>query len=125
MGYTRREKAFVVFLPWYSSALRSEWTHSYQSRFGREEWLKPYADAVLQGLPQQGIKAINIISPAFAVDCLETLEEICFELKDVFVEAGGEHYDYIPALNDSDGQVALYQELITSNTRMWTVKNER
>jgi len=123
--YPRRCSQTSELVAEYLGLTNDEWTHSYQSRFGREEWLKPYADAVLQGLPQQGIKAINIISPAFAVDCLETLEEICFELKDVFVEAGGEHYDYIPALNDSDGQVALYQELITSNTRMWTVKNER
>lgn len=97
-----------------------EWTHSYQSRFGREEWLKPYADECLLALTAKEIKSLNVISPAFAVDCLETLEEICFELKDVFEAAGGEKYDYIPALNDNDDHVELYQSLITENTKQWS-----
>ncbi|WP_438465258.1 ferrochelatase [Marinomonas sp. PE14-40] len=97
----------------------SQWTHSYQSRFGREEWLKPYADETLKTLAQNGIKSLNVISPAFAVDCLETLEEICFELKEVFEEAGGEKYDYIPALNDNDDHVALYRSLILENSSQW------
>lgn len=100
---------------------KDEWTHSYQSRFGREEWLKPYADETLTSLAQSGIKELNIISPAFAVDCLETLEEICFELKEVYQDAGGEQYDYIPALNDSDDQVKLYQSLITENSKQWSL----
>lgn len=97
----------------------SQWTHSYQSRFGREEWLKPYADEMLKKLAQNGTKSLNVISPAFAVDCLETLEEICFELKEVFEEAGGEKYDYIPALNDNDDHVALYRSLILENSSQW------
>ena len=97
----------------------SQWTHSYQSRFGREEWLKPYADETLKKLAQNGIKSLNVISPAFAVDCLETLEEICFELKEVFEEAGGEKYDYITALNDNDDHVALYRSLILENSSQW------
>lgn len=97
----------------------SQWTHSYQSRFGREEWLKPYADETLKKLAQNGTKSLNVISPAFAVDCLETLEEICFELKEVFEEAGGEKYDYIPALNDNDDHVALYRSLILENSSQW------
>lgn len=97
----------------------SQWTHSYQSRFGREEWLKPYADETLEKLARNGIKSLNVISPAFAVDCLETLEEICFELKEVFEEAGGEKYDYIPALNDNDDHVALYRTLILENSSQW------
>lgn len=104
----------------YLELKQDEWTHTYQSRFGREEWLKPYADEVLAELPAKGIDAINIISPAFAIDCLETLEEICFELKDVFVEAGGKEYDYIPALNDSSEHIELYQDLIQANTQNWT-----
>ena len=97
----------------------SEWTHSYQSRFGREEWLQPYADETLKTLAQGGVKSLNVISPAFAVDCLETLEEICFELKEVFEEAGGEKYDYISALNDNDDHAALYRELILKNSSQW------
>lgn len=96
-----------------------QWTHSYQSRFGREEWLKPYADETLIKLAESDVKRINVISPAFAVDCLETLEEICFELKEVFVEAGGQAYDYIPALNDTDDQAKLYDALISENSTQW------
>lgn len=117
--YPRRCQRTSELVAQYLGLQDEEWTHVYQSRFGREEWLKPYADEVLEQLPSKGIKSINIISPAFAVDCLETLEEICFELKEVFEEAGGERYDYIAALNDSTEQVALYKELITSNTSMW------
>ncbi|MCB5160307.1 ferrochelatase [Marinomonas algarum] len=97
-----------------------EWTHVYQSRFGREEWLKPYADATLKMFPSQGIKRINVISPAFAIDCIETLEEITLELGDEFKDNGGEAFDYIPALNDSPEQVALYMDLIEQNTKQWT-----
>lgn len=97
----------------------SEWSHVYQSRFGREEWLQPYADVTLRSFPANGIKRINIISPAFSVDCLETLEEVTFELGDEFKACGGEAYNYIPALNDSDAQVALYCDLIKQNSKQW------
>ena len=100
---------------------KEDWTHSYQSRFGREEWLKPYANEVLAELAKRGVKDLNIISPAFAVDCLETLEEICFELKEVFEEAGGEKYDYIPALNDNEDHVLLYNALIKENSKQWSL----
>lgn len=122
--YARRCMCTSELVAAYLGLSDDEWTHAYQSRFGREEWLKPYADMTLENLPEKGIKRVNIISPAFAVDCLETLEEICFELKEVFMEAGGEEYDYIPALNDSDSQVLLYQTLIESNTSMWSVHND-
>lgn len=90
----------------------TEWTHVYQSRFGREEWLRPYADETLKQLAQKGRTKINIVSPAFSIDCLETLEEVSEELKELFIEAGGEAYDYVPALNDSDEQVALYEKIV-------------
>ncbi|GHF77545.1 ferrochelatase [Thalassotalea marina] len=75
---------------------------TFQSRFGKAEWLKPYTDETLEGLPAQGVKNVAIISPAFSADCLETLEELVHENKDIFIEAGGEAYSYIPALNDRD-----------------------
>lgn len=96
-----------------------EWTHVYQSRFGREEWLKPYADATLTALPSKGVKRINVISPAFSIDCIETLEEVSLELGEVFETHGGQAFDYIPALNESPDQVALYLDLIEKNTRQW------
>ncbi|MFQ3187558.1 MAG: ferrochelatase, partial [Marinomonas primoryensis] len=96
-----------------------EWTHVYQSRFGREEWLKPYADATLKALPSMGVKKINVISPAFSIDCIETLEEVTLELGDEFKNNGGVAFDYIPALNDTPDQVALYINLIEQNTKQW------
>jgi ferrochelatase len=90
----------------------SEWKLVFQSRFGRAKWLQPYCVETLQQLPKQGIKAIDVVCPGFAVDCLETLEEIAMTNKEIFIEAGGESYRYIPALNDSDEQVAMIIELI-------------
>ncbi|MEO9274257.1 ferrochelatase [Marinomonas sp. 5E14-1] len=98
----------------------SEWTHVYQSRFGREEWLKPYADVTLTALPSMGTKRINVISPAFSIDCIETLEEVSLELGEIFETNGGQAFDYIPALNESPDQVALYMDLIEKNTQQWT-----
>lgn len=87
---------------------------SYQSIFGREEWLKPYTDKTLEQMPSQGIKSIDIMTPAFSVDCLETLEEIAIEAKETFLEAGGEQYRYIPCLNDSDEHIEMMVQLIQS-----------
>lgn len=82
-----------------------QWMIVFQSRFGKAQWLKPYCVDTLQDLPTQGIKAIDIVCPGFAVDCLETLEEIAMENKSIFMEAGGSDYRYIPCLNDSQAHV--------------------
>jgi len=82
-----------------------QWMIVFQSRFGKAQWLKPYCVDTLQALPTQGIKAIDIVCPGFAVDCLETLEEIAMENKSIFMEAGGSDYRYIPCLNDSEAHV--------------------
>ena len=82
-----------------------QWLLVFQSRFGKAEWLKPYCADTLQKLPGQGIKTVDVICPGFAVDCLETLEEMAMENKAVFMEAGGTDYRYIPALNDSESHV--------------------
>lgn len=79
-----------------------EWRLVFQSRFGKAEWLQPYCVNTLQALPGQGVKSVDMVCPGFAVDCLETLEEIAMENKTLFIEAGGVDYRYIPALNDSD-----------------------
>lgn len=78
---------------------------TFQSRFGKAEWLKPYTDETLENLPKKGNKHIAIISPAFSADCLETLEELECENREVFIEAGGEQYHYIAALNDRDDHI--------------------
>jgi ferrochelatase len=89
-----------------------QWQLVFQSRFGKAKWLQPYCVDVLQSLPQQGVKNIDIICPGFAVDCLETLEEIEKTNKNLFIAAGGENYRYITALNDEDAHVELLNNLI-------------
>lgn len=86
--------------------------NSFQSRFGKAEWLKPYTNEVLTELPSQGIKHIAIISPAFSADCLETLEELAIENCHTFLSAGGETYNYIPALNDRADHIQALASLI-------------
>ena len=89
-----------------------QWMIVFQSRFGKAQWLKPYCVDTLQVLPTQGIKAIDIVCPGFAVDCLETLEEIAMENKSIFMEAGGIEYRYIPCLNDSQAHVDALIQLL-------------
>lgn len=84
----------------------------FQSRFGREEWLKPYTDETLKTLPGQGVKRVATLSPGFSADCLETLEEMAVENREVFLQAGGEEYHYVPALNDSAAHIDLMEALL-------------
>ncbi|MCW8111489.1 ferrochelatase [Yersinia intermedia] len=85
---------------------------TYQSRFGREPWLTPYTDETLKSLPAQGIKHIQLICPGFSADCLETLEEIKEQNREIFMHAGGEKFEYIPALNDDEGHIDLLEQLV-------------
>jgi ferrochelatase len=89
-----------------------EWRLVFQSRFGKAEWLKPYCVETLESLPSEGIKNIDVLCAGFAVDCLETLEEIAITNKELFISAGGEDYQYIPCLNDSREHAELLLELI-------------
>lgn len=82
-----------------------EWLLAYQSRVGREAWLQPYTDISLQQLAEQGVREVQVASPGFAVDCLETLEEIKLRYSELFEKFGGRKLAYIPALNDSDAHV--------------------
>ena len=85
---------------------------TFQSRFGPDEWLKPYTDKTLENLPKEGIKNVLIICPGFSSDCVETLEEISIEGKESFISSGGENFDIIPCLNDSDDHISLLKSLI-------------
>ncbi len=84
---------------------------TYQSRVGREPWLQPYTDEVIKGLAASGARHLQVISPGFSVDCLETLEEIAIRYKKLFIAAGGEKFEYIPALNDSEAHIGLLVSL--------------
>ena len=88
---------------------------TFQSRFGPQEWLQPYTDKTLENLPKEGKKNILVISPGFASDCVETLEEISIQGKESFMEAGGEKFDTIPCLNDNEDHVKLLVHLITKS----------
>ena len=96
-----------------------QWQCCFQSRFGREEWVKPYTDYTLKQWGKDGIKSVDIICPAFSADCLETLEEIQVENKEYFIEAGGESYNYIPALNDNPDHIDMLSKLIIQHSQGW------
>ena len=98
---------------------KDEYELCFQSRFGREPWLKPYTDDVLDDCVKDGVKKIAIISPGFSVDCLETLEEIEIQYKKLFLELGGEDFSYIPCLNDSTDHISLISKLIETETKGW------
>jgi protoporphyrin/coproporphyrin ferrochelatase len=97
----------------------SDWSLGFQSRFGREEWLKPYVDALLHDYSHTGPKRVTVVCPGFATDCLETLEEICMQNRDMFLSHGGEAFDYVPCLNSSDAQVGLYEHLVETHSSGW------
>jgi ferrochelatase len=88
------------------------WQVTFQSRFGKAEWLQPYTDVTLRELAREGVKSVDIISPGFSADCLETLEELAVENRDHFLKYGGESYNYIAALNDQPEHIELMAGLI-------------
>jgi len=98
---------------------------SFQSRVGREAWLQPYTDATVRQLAGEGVKRLDVACPGFAADCLETLEEIAMQNRDFFVEAGGETLRYIPALNDSAGQVHSLAALVLRHAQGWPLAEDR
>ena len=93
---------------------------SFQSRFGGAEWIKPYTDETVKSLAQSGIKRLAVITPGFAADCLETLEEIAVENAEYFHEAGGEKFAAIPCLHDSDAGLAVLEAVARRELSGWT-----
>lgn len=91
----------------------NEYITTYQSRFGKAEWLMPYTSEVLEKLPQQGNKHVAVICPAFSADCLETLDEIKREYKQLYLKSGGEKFEYIAALNDNDEHIYALVDVIS------------
>ena len=92
-----------------------EWAISFQSRFGKQEWVKPYTDALLTEWAEQGVNSVQIMSPAFSADCLETLEELAIQNAELFLSQGGERYQYIPALNSRGDHLQLLNTLVQAN----------
>jgi ferrochelatase len=92
---------------------------TFQSRFGPEEWLQPYTVEYVAKLAEEGHKRIAVMAPGFSSDCVETLEEINEEIKEAFEEAGGEHFHYIPCLNDDDAHVEMIERIVLREAQGW------
>lgn len=92
---------------------------TFQSRFGRAEWLKPYTDATLAALPAEGVRRVAVIAPGFSADCLETLEEIAMQGKETFERAGGDRFAYLPCLNASEPGMTMLQRLVARELEGW------
>jgi ferrochelatase len=98
---------------------RERYEVCFQSLFGREEWLRPYTEERLRALAAGGLRGLDVICPGFAADCLETLEEIDGQNREIFLHCGGERYRYIPALNDQPAHLRLLADLVERHLGGW------
>ena len=98
---------------------RERWTQSFQSLFGREEWLKPYTDETLKQLAKTGVKRVFVATPGFTTDCLETIDEIGFEARETFLHAGGEVLHRCPCLNDHPAWIEAMRSIVAEESRGW------
>lgn len=103
---------------------KNEYMTTFQSRFGREEWLTPYTDETMKALPGQGVSSVQVVCPGFSADCLETIEEIGEENKEYFMEAGGKRYEYIEALNSDNEHMDMLFDLIKQNLQGWQLDKD-
>ena len=117
--YPRRCKCTAAQVAHELGLRDDEWIISFQSRFGKQEWVKPYTDVVLDKWAKSGVKSVQILSPAFSADCLETLEELAIENRERFIEAGGEEYHYIPALNIEEAHIDLLEAMSAPLVKGW------
>jgi protoporphyrin/coproporphyrin ferrochelatase len=92
---------------------------TFQSRFGPEEWLQPYTDETVRSLAEQGVKRLAVLTPGFAADCLETLEEIAVQAREIFVEHGGEAFTFIPCLNDGEAGMRVIRTIVLRELQGW------
>ena len=91
----------------------------FQSRFGRAEWLQPYAQGTVEGLPAKGVKNLAMIMPGFSADCVETLEEVAIGLDETFKHAGGVNFSAVPCLNDSPDSIEMLEALVRQELKGW------
>jgi ferrochelatase len=97
----------------------TQWQLTFQSRFGKAKWLQPYTIKTMEELPKQGVKSIDVFCPGFSADCIETLEEINMENRSVFLEAGGDTFNYIPALNAEAAHINALVNIIDRHIQGW------
>jgi ferrochelatase len=96
-----------------------EYSHCYQSRFGSVVWLQPYTQDLLIELIKRGVRKLTVASPSFAVDCLETLEEVAMEYRHQFMQLGGEKFEFVPALNDADRHAEVLAAIVGNQLKGW------
>ena len=96
-----------------------EYSHCYQSRFGSVVWLQPYTEDTLKDLAKRGVRKLTVVSPSFAVDCLETLEEVAMEYREQFMELGGEAFGMVPALKDDEGHAEVLANIAERQLQGW------
>ncbi|GAB4580627.1 MAG: ferrochelatase [Anaerolineales bacterium] len=116
---TARGVASLLNLP------SNAWQIAFQSRFGPEPWLKPYTDKTLEAWGREGVRTAHVICPGFSADCLETVDEIGREARHTFLEAGGQDFYYIPALNDRPDHLAALTEILTEHLQDWDCEQEK
>ncbi len=116
----RTTRALVKRMGW----PRNQWTQTYQSRFGRSPWLKPYTDDVLENLAKKGVKRVYVALPGFTADCLETIDEIGHESRELFEQAGGEHLKNGTCLNDHPQWIAAMARILRDEGHGWLTENE-
>lgn len=101
---------------------RERWRVTFQSRFGKAKWLEPYTEPTLVELARSGVRHVQVVCPGFPADCLETLEEIAQEVREAFVHAGGERFEYIPCLNDSPAWITALADLAERHLAGWPTR---
>lgn len=102
----------------------AQYVVTFQSRFGKAQWLQPYTEPTLTALARQGVTSVDVICPGFPADCLETLEEINQEAREAFLHAGGQRFGYVPCLNDSLGYIRALADLSEAHLAGWPTKAE-
>ncbi|MGH8225590.1 MAG: ferrochelatase [Gammaproteobacteria bacterium] len=98
---------------------RADWSIAFQSRFGRSAWLRPATDATLAAWAEAGVESVTVACPGFAVDCLETLEEVDIRHRNAFLAAGGKRFEYVPALNADADHVSALAEIAATAMSAW------
>lgn len=97
----------------------SKWLTTFQSRFGNDPWLQPYTDATVERLAKEGVKNLALVAPGFSADCLETLEELDVENREIFMHNGGKKFGYLPALNESDAGIDVIEAVVRRELQGW------
>ncbi|QHE86773.1 ferrochelatase [Hydrogenophaga sp. BPS33] len=120
--YQRECESTARLLASHLGLSNDRFTLTFQSRFGKAKWLEPYTEPTLVALARMGVKNVDVVCPGFTSDCLETLEEINMEVREAFVHAGGQRFEYIPCVNDSPEWIRALSDLAERHLQGWPTK---